>query len=471
MNPIWHDRVVPCGDGHLDRDLDVDVCVIGAGITGITLATELVAAGQRVVVLEMRAVAQGATGHTSGHLTAVPDVRLTTLVRRFGQEGAQEAITGQLDAIDYIERTVDREAIDCGFERVPGYRFVDQGKSAADLVEDVACARTLGIPDAALVEGPAPFIACAAMFPRQAVFHPVAYVCALAQRARANGVAIYEGTRVVRIEEASDGCTVTCTNHHTVRARAVVHATHTPVGLVVPMQTRIAPYQTYCLAFQRTGDVLPDALMWDTEEPYHYLRPLRRAERDLLIVGGEDHKTGQEPDPEARYRRLERWARDRFEVGSVVSRWSWPVFEPVDGLPYIGRLGAHRAIYVATGFAGNGLTFGTVAALTLTRMLLGEPLETSVFRPQRYKPLDGAQRFVGEAANVAAHLVADRVSRPEAPICPHLGGVLQWNAAELTWDCPLHGSRFLANGKVLCGPATADLVAADVDVALASTTA
>jgi len=494
LQPIW--RPVDARFPRLSHDLTVDVAVVGAGITGLTLALRLKEAGLKVAVLEMDTVGAGATGHTSGHLTAALDCPYEKLVRRFGLDGATEAARKSMDAIGHIEFLVQKHGISCDFRRVDGWRYVEADKDAKKLEKELDAARSVGLDVELQSGGPLRFMASSLRFHGQGRFDPTAYLSALARLVDGGGSHVFEHTRVARVVDGRP-CLVEAAGY-AVRADHVVHATHTPAGLVMPMQARVAPYSTYVIGVQVDAPAPPD-LYWDTADPYHYIRsvPLPGG-GDAVIIGGADHKTGQEPHTPWRFADLEEYARAHFPVVRVLSRWTWEVLESVDGLPYIGRLGLHDRVYGATGFAGTGLTFGTVAALDLAAMILGQE-EKSVFRPQRYKPMTSAARFLKENANVGWRMVRDRVSRADArglegikpgeggivdvqgkrtavyrdrdaevhalsAVCPHAGGIVQWNEAAMTWDCPLHGSRFAATGQLLCGPATRGLAGCDTDV-------
>jgi glycine/D-amino acid oxidase-like deaminating enzyme/nitrite reductase/ring-hydroxylating ferredoxin subunit len=492
LAPIWRMRATPSTYAPLSGDLTVDVVVIGAGITGLTLAHRLKQAGTRVAVVEMRSIGMGATGHTSAHLTAALDVEYGTLIRRFGQKGAEEAASKSMAAIAHIERTATEFGIDCDFRRVDGWRYTEDPKSMRRLRAELQAALNVGLEVELVESGPLPFMQGALRFRNQALFHPVAYISALARLVHGDGCHVFEDTRVDRIVEGTP-CRVEV-GDRVITAEKVVHATHIPVGLVMPLQARIAPYMTYVMAVEVEGGAPPD-LYWDIADPYHYTRPVTLPDgASGLIIGGEDHKSGQEPDTTSRFEALEAYARSHFRVARVVTRWTWEVFEPADGLPYIGGLGGHKHVFGATGFSGTGLTFGTAAAHDIADILLGvDTTNSSVFRPQRYKPIASAGAFLKENANVAWRMVRDRLQGPAdatvsdvqpgegrlvdvdgqklavyrspsghlhvlSPVCPHAGGIVQWNSAACTWDCPLHGSRFLPNGTLLATPASHGLV-------------
>ncbi len=488
--PIWGLQEPAVSFAPIKANLEVDVAIIGAGITGLTLAHRLKEAGRTVAVLEMHAVGSGATSHTTGHLTAAMDLGYSVLQASFGQAGAAEAATKSMAAIDYIAGLVARYGIDCDFQRVSGWRYTEDPEGGGELEAEYAVARALGLSVELVGRGPLPFMHQALRFGDQAIIDPSRYLQALARMVHGDRCHIFEHSRVDDVV-VGDPCQVR-TGSYTVTAVDVVHATHVPIGLVLPLQLRIAPYMSYVIAV-RLGGQLPPDMYWDTAEPYHYIRPARAADGTrVLLIGGEDHKTGQEPDTTARFTALEQYARQRFSVSEIVGRWAGEVFEPVDGFPYIGRLGPHRHVYCATGFGGTGLTLGTVAAADICGLILDEARPLSFFAPQRYKPVASARNFLRQTGNVAWRIISDRLHGADAysvgeippgegrltevegkklavyrepggdlhllsPVCPHLGGIVQWNSALESWDCPLHGSRFSPTGEVLAGPACQEL--------------
>lgn len=473
----------------LEENLAAEVVVVGGGITGLTLAALLAERGKRVVLLERNRLGSGTTGCTTAHLTASLDLDFQSLVSRFGEEHARRVVASVLRAIDEIERGCAGAPDDCGFRRMPGFRFSESARDEKSLREEAALARRLGL-EAAFVRGddvPLPFPSAAALrLEAQAAFRPLAYLGALAERIVRAGGQIHEHSAVV--ESTDDG--VSLASGPRVGADSVIEATHTPLGLVSSIQTRVSAWMSYVLAV-RLDEPLAQALFWDSEDPYHYVRPVD-VEGRLVLVGGEDHRTGREPDPRARLAALEAWTRRRLPVRAVEARWSHELFEPADGLPYIGALPGSRAHFVAAGFSGTGMTFGTVAALLLRDLVLegASPWE-SLYAPSRVKALASALPIAEENLRIGWRFLADRLRRREgeladlacdagrvertggeqvavyrdvrgdlhylSPRCTHMGCIVAWNDAEKTWDCPCHGGRFHRTGKVLYGPPTADL--------------
>jgi nitrite reductase/ring-hydroxylating ferredoxin subunit len=335
------------------------------------------------------------------------------------------------------------------------------------------------------------------LFPDQAQFHPLRYLAGLAQAAVRGRVRIFCDTRALDIEEHDDGIVVT-TPRGKITADATVVATNTPFNDRVAIHTKQFAYQTYAVAALVPRGSFPHVLIWDDDDPYHYVRFAHADddEHDVLIVGGADHKTGQHDDPEQNYQQVHAWMRERFpQAGPLAYRWSGEVMEPLDGIAYLGRNPGSKHVYVITGDSGNGISHSTIGAILVSDLILGKHNPwRSIYDPSR-KPMREALAFLRGQANIAAQYM-DWVS-PEAgwtpasldsgagalvraglrklavyrdddgalhvrsATCPHLGCVVRWNALDRTWDCPCHGSRFSAYGSVLHGPAASGLAAVD----------
>jgi glycine/D-amino acid oxidase-like deaminating enzyme/nitrite reductase/ring-hydroxylating ferredoxin subunit len=484
----------------LARDLRVDVCIVGAGIAGLTTAYLLGRSGTRVVVLDDGGIASGMTRMTTAHLSNAIDDRFTNLQRWQGEEGSRLAAQSHAAAIDRIEAIADELRVDCDFKRLDGYLFLAPGDSETLLKDEFEAARRAAVEvemiDRAPLEGfdTGPCL----RFADQARFHPFKYLAAMARAIKAQGGKICTNTHVESVVGGRPA--VVKAGEHTVTADAVVVATNVPINDLVAIHTKQAPYMTYVIGAKVPRGAVTDALYWDTLETYHYVRlqelapepHQEQAQFDLLIVGGEDHKSGQADDANERHQRLEAWARQRFPIDEVVFTWGGQCMETIDGLAFIGRnpLDSDN-VYVATGDSGMGITHGTIAGMLLTDMILGRDNPwAKLYEPSR-KTLRAMGPFAKENLNVAAQYAAwvtpgevdsvddiaagtgavvrrgltkIAVSRSDdgsltelSAVCPHLGCIVEWNSAEYTWDCPCHGSRFRANGRVINGPANRDL--------------
>ncbi len=488
--PIWLAEAGPTYPA-LQGCLETEVLIIGGGITGVTAAYLLKQAGRKVVLLERGAIGEGESGHTTAHLTKVTDLRLSQIVRDFGRDHAQAAWDAGQYAVEQIGVRVREERIDCAFRRVPGYLFAalgeDATKAADDLHREAHLAAELGF-DADFVDC-APVVGRPAVrYANQAEFHPIRYVRALAARITGEGSHVFERSEAGEFSDAPRRVTV---NGHTVRYEHCVIATHVPLqarSATLPamlLQTKLAAYSTYAVGGPVPRRKYPRALFWDTADPYHYVRIQEGEQDDYVIVGGGDHKTGQ-GEPEEIYERLRRTARSFVPEAAFDRRWSGQVIETPDGLPYIGETNAGE--FIATGFSGNGMTFGTLAAQMAHDWVQGQANPwRALFDPHR-KKLSGAWDYLVENKDFPYYLAkrlltaADTATLDEVPcgegrivrvkgskaaayrrddgtlsvcsaVCPHLGCIVEWNAAEKTWDCPCHGSRFQATGEVIAGPA------------------
>jgi glycine/D-amino acid oxidase-like deaminating enzyme/nitrite reductase/ring-hydroxylating ferredoxin subunit len=485
----------------LRGDLTVDVVVIGGGITGVTAAYLLRKAGASVALLERHRFAARDTGHTTAHLTHVTDTRLSELVNDFGRDHAQAVWDAGAAAMTRIRETAADEGIACEFAWVPGHLHAPQQnaseKERQALQEDAKLAQELGF-DAAFMEK-VPFMGTPGVrFANQAKFHPRKYIAGLLAALQRDGAHLFEETDGSEIHDEP----LSVKSHgHTITCRHVILATHVPLqgtrGTVSAalLQTKLAPYTTYVAGGRIPSGVVPEASFWDTNDPYDYLRIDRHEGYDYAILGGADHKTGQSDEPERHFARMEARLRELVPTVKLDHRWSGQVVETNDGLPFIGEVAERQ--FVATGYSGNGMTFGTLAGMMAADYVAGRKNPwTDLFDPSRKKVLGGAWDYLRENKDYPYYFLKDRFTAPDenAPeavkrgegkivqqdgekvaayrdeqgqltvrsaICPHMGCIVHWNGAEKTWDCPCHGSRFEATGDVIAGPAESGLAAVE----------
>jgi glycine/D-amino acid oxidase-like deaminating enzyme/nitrite reductase/ring-hydroxylating ferredoxin subunit len=472
-------------------DRPVDVVVIGAGITGLSTAYHLLQSGHSVMVIDKGDIACGETGRSTAHVSNALDDHYSVLERMHGEAGARLAAASHAAAIASIESIAARENIACEFERVDGYLFAAHAREHSLLEREFAAARRAGLDVDLLNSAPLPFATGAALrFRNQAQFQPVAYVEGLARAIRAKGGLIRTGVRVLGVEEGTPA-KVHVDGGGSVTARFVVVATNTPIVDVFAMHTKQAAYRSYAVGIPIAKGSVERALFWDTQDPYHYVR--LAGDDDLLIVGGEDHKVGQSSTPEQSWARLERWTQERFPtLGGARFRWSGQVWEPVDGLAFIGKNpGRADNVFISTGDSGNGITHGAIAGMLLSDLIDGRDNPwASLYDPSRkVTRMLAAREFVKENLNVALHygeyvlpgtdpeqiapgegaivrkgvrrvaVYVDEVGQRHecSAVCTHLGGPVSWNRAERSWDCPCHGARFDPYGRVMTGPAKRDL--------------
>ena len=478
----------------LDADLHADVCIVGAGIAGLSVAYLLARSGKSVVVVDDGEIGSGMTSVTSAHLTCLLDRSYVEIERIRGSEQALLAARSHQAAINRIEANVADEKIDCAFERVPAYLFRAPDDDETSLDDELQAMRRAGLGDAVLAErapiagfDTGPCIAVAA----QAQFHPLRYVAGLARAVERMGGRIHLHTHADTVE-GGDAARVQA-GRHSIVSDAVVVATNAPINDRVAIHTKQAPYMTYVIAAEVEPGAVPHGLYYDTQYPYHYVRMHPQDGREYLVVGGEDHKSGQADDTTERHSRLEAWARRRFPaMGPVAASWAGQCMQTLDGLGHIGRNPLDKDnVYVVTGDSGTGLTHGTIAGILLTDLILGRGSTwEDTFDPAR-KPVLAGGAFLKETANMAAQYgdwlkPGEAATEEDIPagggallrdgtrmiaayrdpagtlhrmsaVCNHLGCIVHWNAAESTWDCPCHGSRFSNVGRVLNGPANRNL--------------
>ena len=473
----------------LDHDVRTDVAVIGGGIVGVTTALLLREAGARVVLLEADRIGHGVTGHTTAKVSSQHGMIYAQLRSRFGADAARTYASVNEAALGWIADRVARDAIVCDFRRRPSYAYVTSRAERSQAEDEVEAAAEAGLPVSLSESVPLPYpIEAAVRFDDQAEFHVLKYLHALVEGLADDAdCRMFEGSRAVQVDTDRD-CVVKTPGGSVIAEQAVI-ATHYPFLDRSLAFARVHPQRSYALLCRIAGTP-PEGMFISAGSPTRSVRGVPLGGEELLLVGGEGHRTGTGGDTEERYRRLEDFARTHWDVRALEYRWSAQDNSTVDGVPYVGRLTprADRA-FMATGFAKWGMSGGTAAAQLLADLVLGrENASAGLFDPNRLNLRASATRLVKENAKAGLHFVGDRITkrggRPiedlqpgegdivrlagetvagyreddgelvaVSPTCTHLGCRVNWNTAERSWDCPCHGSRFGPRGDVLQGPA------------------
>ncbi len=477
----------------LKTDIKCEVCVVGAGISGLTAAYMLLRSGKKVVIVDDNQIGGGESSRTTAHITNVIDNRFSEIERLHGAAAAKLAAESQKEAVSIIEGIITHNQIDCDFARVKGYLLFKPDEKAEMDKEFEACVKAgvdVRISENIPIESFKKYHSLE--FDNQAEFHMLKYLSGLAGLITAMGGKIYTGTHIKNIK---DGKPVTAITSSEIKITAddIIIATNSPISDYVAIHTKQIANRTYVIGINIPKDSVPHALYWDTEEPYHYVRLYKQQRYDVLIVGGEDHKTGQDNDPKGKFNNLYSWATEKFPMAeNIAYKWSGQVMEPFDGLSFIGKDPENSEhVYLVTGDSGMGITHATYAAVILDDLINGrENKWASLYDPKRIT-MKTAPEFISEGLNAVIQYI-DIFTPPEAAyiseipagsgaimdlgsgkqavykdidgriywfsaLCPHLKCVVNWNKLEKTWDCPCHGSRFSAKGKIINGPALSDL--------------
>jgi glycine/D-amino acid oxidase-like deaminating enzyme/nitrite reductase/ring-hydroxylating ferredoxin subunit len=474
----------------LDREIHVDVAVLGGGMAGLMTAFLLKRDGARVAVLEAARVAAGVTAYTTAKVSSLHGVHYQSLASSFGEEGARAYGQANEAGIERIGALVEELGIDCDWRRKPAYTYAEDEQGRRQVEDEVQAALRAGLKASFTTVTDLPWqVAGAIRVEDQAEFHPRRFLLAIAERIPGEGSHVFENTRATDVKDG-EPARVETENGPVVVADHVVVATHFPFLDRGGYFARMHPERSYALGLYVNGEA-PQGMYLSTESPSHTVRAHPTERGELVIAGGESHKVGQSGEDTAdRVARLEDWARERFDVTEIAYRWSTQDNMPIDGVPYIGKYmpGAKR-LWVVTGFKKWGLAVGAASGELLTDLIAGRDNPwSSLFDPNRFKPGAQAKEFVKENVNVGWRFMRDKVGGADfgsvdelepgqgglvregsgkvaayrdeqgelhvlSPACTHMGCTVKWNTAEKSWDCPCHGSRFHYDGTVLQGPA------------------
>ncbi|AIF80761.1 FAD dependent oxidoreductase [endosymbiont of Acanthamoeba sp. UWC8] len=481
----------------LDTNIIVDTVIIGAGITGITAAINLIEKEQKLCVIESHSVALGTSGYSTGNLYIPVETFYQNIVKKFDFETAKIISQSRKDAIDFIENMVIKHSINCDFHRRPFYFFTNNKASVSLINNETSALINLGINIEKIDRLPfSTNFLSAAKLDNQARFNPLKYLRSLANYLSSIGCDIYENTPCLGIKEEGDYSLVH-TPKGNIKAKKVIIATHLPIG-INKFQILAFPYRSYAVAVKLKGERYPNGNFWDIRVPGFAISThnITSDKIDTLIVSGSSHKTGQPgfKTHEQHYKIIENYIYKNFEVDKILYKWSAQHYQPSDGIPYIGSVSSKsKNIFIATGYNADGLTYGTVAGLLLADLVQGkESPVISTYNSNRFKPIASAKKFIKENVNSTVKYLSDYPSNVDAKnlsgieagegkiiekngekfavyrddnnelhvvsaVCTHLKCIVKWNEAEVSWDCPCHGSRFNIDGSIIEGPALCPL--------------
>ncbi|KQS91675.1 FAD-dependent oxidoreductase [Chryseobacterium sp. Leaf394] len=470
-----------------------DTIIVGAGITGVTLAKELQNRGQKCLIIEKANVGFGTTGGTTAHINNFFDSSYDEVISDFGEFGAKTLASAAKDTIKYIKSNIIKYHISCEYNECSSFLFSAEEKQNDQLEKIFNSHQKVGIETVKVHTIPfsLPF-ENAIEIKGQAQFHPLRYINKLIKEFEKEGGAIVTETQVMNFENKEGKVKVLTDGETYFFADNLVWATHIPPGNN-RFSVLLAPYRSYALTAKLDNPVMHLAQSADLYDPYHYVRYHKSNDDYYIIVGGYDHMTGGEEDTEQHFTDLTAYLDEHFKYKNIVAKWSSQYYVPADGLAYIGQMPGENNIYISTGYNGNGMTFGSMAALIIPDLMEGKTTPLSdLLSPGRVKPIASARNVISEVINATTHFVKDKFSAEKikdldkiaagegkiikhdgstiaayrdmkselhllSPVCPHTGCNVVWNPSEVTWDCPCHGSRFCIDGTLLNGPAMSDL--------------
>ncbi|ADL49869.1 FAD-dependent oxidoreductase [Clostridium cellulovorans] len=476
----------------LDQDISVDIAIIGGGITGISCAYSLKDEGFKIAILEADHIAQGASGHTTAKVTSQHGLIYNKTKLQLGEELAKQYAEANEHAIQRIKSIIDTHHIDCDYKTESAFIYTQQDNYVQKIYNEIATASDLGIKASFVDNIPFPIdIKAAVRFDDQGQFHPRKYLLALAKEITNSNCTIYEKTRIVGIDE-SNKYTLTTERGNKITADKVIIASHYPFYNKQAMYfARLYCERSYALAV-KAKEKYPGGMYLSAEDPKRSLRLINSPNGDLIMVGGETHKTGQSKDTFKHYEAIMNFANGIFTVEDIPYKWSAQDCITVDDIPYVGKYIANSPnLYVATGFRKWGMTNSMAAAIIIKDLIVvGKSPWQDVYNPSRKTIIASAKNFVVENFNVAEELLGGKLSPLPEDIflepdegklvkinderigvyrdehcklhkvnttCTHMGCELNWNSAERTWDCPCHGSRFSHKGDIVEGPAVKPL--------------
>ncbi|TSD99509.1 FAD-dependent oxidoreductase [Skermania sp. ID1734] len=497
MTSLWLDNATTAAHPSLPPDLRFDVVVVGGGLTGLVAAVLLARGGAQVGLVEARTIGAGATGNTTGKISLLQGTQLSTIAGRHSADKVAKYVEANLEGQQWLLRFCADNGVDVQHESA--YTYAQSPDGVEQVRAELEHCRRAGL-DAQWEAQPdeLPFRTFGAVrLDDQAQFDPVDALNALVEEAQRRGVAIFEHTRVTGVH---GDCSV---RHHLgervvqsesgdIRCDAVILATGTPILDRGGYFARLHPNRSYALAFQVPGSI-PRGMYLSAESPTRSLRYAPTDSGDALLVGGNGHSVGRAESTKDKVVELIDWTQQHFPGAQLTHSWAAQDYAPADGLPYVGPIlpGANR-ILVATGYNKWGMTNAVAAALALTGRILGGVMPWSrayeawtpaeiggattaaklngevavamaggwlraALRNSSAPPAEGAGRVERHGLRPVGVSTVNGTTRAVSAVCPHLYGVLRWNDAECSWDCPLHGSRFTPDGDVLEGPATRPL--------------
>jgi len=491
-NSYWVETTKRPTFGKLNQDIEADVCIIGAGITGILTAYMLLNSNLKICIIEKGEVCSGVTENTTAKITSQHGLIYKYLIETFGEEFAKKYLNSNEEAIKIIKEIIEKENITCDFEKTENAIYTCREEYIKKIKDEVEAVNKLGLPAKYIDKANLPFnIKAGIVFPNQAKFHPLKYLYKLIEIIKKNNVEIYTNSKIVEVKKDSKQYVVETDEGNKITATHVVMATHYPIKNFPGMHfLKMYQDRSYAIAIEPKKDIFKEMFI-SAETPIASFRPINDK---LLIIGGSDHKTGENSmDLDVCYKSLEIYAKEIYPEAEVKYKWATQDCVSLDKVPYIGSFSKLMPqIYIATGYKKWGMTTSHVAAKIITDKILNrENTYEEIYKATRFAPLKNYKEFGNMIKQTVYSLAINKIKIPDyvykdiendtggvieyngkkigvykdkngkifavEPYCMHLGCELSWNNLEKSWDCPCHGSRYDYNGKVITEPTVKDL--------------
>lgn len=486
----------------LDSDISSDVCIVGGGLTGLTTAYYLSKAGYSVSLIEKDSLMSKTSGHTTAKITSQHGLFYKNLVDSQGKDFALKYLKANEDAIKNIENIINKENIECDFERKSAFVFTENERDVVKIKEEVDTVANLGVVKCNFVDNIKLNLNVkgAIEFKNQAQFNPIKYTNGLIKSIIDNNSLIFENTNFIDYEKKDDEFIVFTDTNHKIKSKYLVLATRYPI-VNFPGFYFLKMYQelSYVIAIKPTENFNFNGMYINSETPTISIKTANYNGEDIIFVGGYNSKTGTNTDLSNKYNELKKKAHEIFGDFEVLYEWDTEDSISLDKIPYIGEFSSLTSnLFLATGYDKWGMTTSNVASNIISDKILGNINEyEDIFKATRLEPIKNKDELTNMIKQSFQSLVVDKFKTPEdiindvkndegkiiiynneklgvykdldgklyaiKPVCTHLGCELSWNNLNKTWDCPCHGSRFEYTGKCIYSPAIRDLERYEVE--------
>ncbi|WP_162987515.1 FAD-dependent oxidoreductase [Metabacillus litoralis] len=497
--PFWRESTQLKSFPPLKIDTEVDVAIVGGGITGITTAYLLSKQGLKVAILEASEILNETTGHTTAKVTAQHGLIYDELIQHMGEENAKLYYQANIDALEFVRQTTNELKIDCDLTEEDAYIYAISDHYEKKINKELEAYQRLGIHSEYVNSIPFPIdIKGSIVMKSQGQYHPLKFLNVLVDEIVKSGGEIYEQTTAIDIDETTPKPTIITREGRRVACKYAIACSHFPFfdgkGFYF---SRLHAERSYILGVRAKMD-FPGGMYYSADSPTRSLRYTPMNGEKLILVSGDGHKTGQGMSTYKHYKALEEFSEEVLGIEEIKYRWSAQDLYTLDKVPYVGSITSSKPnILVATGYRKWGMTNGIAASKILADLVLEkENPYQDLYSPSRFYADPSIKKFLKQNLDVAGHLIEGKIDIADKSIqdirndegsvvvvngkragcykdnegnvnlvdttCTHMGCEVEWNSGDRTWDCPCHGSRFSVTGDVVEGPAKKPLKKVDM---------